>query len=98
MPDAPKPSVPNVEVPDGQMRVWDPKEKKAVLVPAIGPAPNHLNLVIRIHDPKEKNDSLLSACWTKVSIPRSDIGLTAEEFAAKHIIPELKRLRILKLT
>ena len=57
-----------------------------------------LTLTIRVHDPKEKQDAALSASWVAVAIPRAAITLPAAEFAAKYVVPALKKLTTLKLT
>jgi len=86
----------SVDVPDGMMRLWDPKEKKVVLGPAWA-TPSDVTLVVRVHDPREKNPAL-SACWAKTTISRSDLVLSAEELSAKYVIPLLKQLKNLKVT
>ena len=51
-----------------------------------------LTLTVRLHDPKEKNDAALSACWATVKIPRGDLELSAEDFAKKYIVPLVDQL------
>lgn len=57
-----------------------------------------LTLTIRVHDPKEKADANLSACWVVVKVLRSDIGMPVADFVAKYIAPDMKQFRNLKLT
>lgn len=72
------------EVPDGLMRVWDPEQKKVILVSApLGP--DTLTLTVRLHDPKEKRDRAKSAVWHVVKIAREDLALAEADFAAKHL-------------
>ena len=53
---------------------------------------DNLTLTIRLHDPKEKKNAKLSASWVTVQVPRADLALSPEEFAAKHITPRVKDL------
>ena len=57
-----------------------------------------LTLTIRLHDPKEKKDATKSATWTIVKVSRPDLSLTAAEFVAKYVTPNLGNLKQLKLT
>jgi hypothetical protein len=56
-----------------------------------------LTLVIRVHDPKEKRDPTMSACWITIKISRSTVGTSAESLA-KQLIPLLKQIKNLRLT
>jgi hypothetical protein len=61
---------------------------------------DELTLTIRVHDPKEKHDATLSACWQKVKIPRDQVQsgvLSAEKFAEVYVVPMLKGIKNLKL-
>ena len=58
---------------------------------------DELTLTIRVHDPLEKKDPKLSACWVTVKVQRSDIGMPAMAFVEKYITPNLPH-RNLKLT
>jgi hypothetical protein len=62
------------------------------------PTNDFLTLVIRVHDPKEKRDASVSACWATVKIDRAAISLSAEVFAQKYVVPALKTLKNLRLT
>jgi len=55
-------------------------------------------LTIRIHDPKEKNDSKKAAVWIAVKVDRADaVGtLTEKQFNDKYIVPALSQLTNLK--
>jgi hypothetical protein len=59
--------------------------------------PDTLTLVIRVHDPKEKRDASMSACWATVKLDRSFVGTSAEKLAAQ-LVPTLKGIKNLKLT
>lgn len=84
-----------LEIPAGKMRVWDPEQKKVILVDA-PPAPDHLTLTVRLHDPKEKKNAKLSASWHVISIPREDLALTPPEFALKYLIGAVEQLEHFK--
>lgn len=71
--------------PDGMMRVWDPERKKVILVSA-PPAPDHLTLTVRLHDPKEKQNAKLAASWVTVRVDRADLALAPADFAAKYLV------------
>lgn len=58
---------------------------------------NELTITIRVHDPLEKKDAKLSACWAVEKIDRSAIG-TSAEVLAKQLVPLLQKLENLKLT
>lgn len=79
------------QVPDGMMRVWDAENKQVILVPE-PPRPDNLVMSLRLHDPKEKSNAALAASWIIIHIPRSELTLSPEEFAAKHILPRVKEL------
>jgi len=51
-----------------------------------------LTLTVRIHDPKEKRDASKSTVWTVADVPRSDLQLTPEEFAALWLAPSAPHL------
>jgi hypothetical protein len=51
-----------------------------------------LTLTVRLHDPKEKLDASKSTSWKTAEIPREDLGLTPEEFAAKWLAPQAAEL------
>jgi hypothetical protein len=55
-----------------------------------------LTLTVRLHDPKEKKNALMSASWVVVKVPRADLQLAAGAFAAKHIVPNLGSLAQIK--
>ncbi len=59
---------------------------------------DELVLTIRVHDPAEKQDATLSACWQTIRIDRAAISLPADVFAQEFVIPALKQLKNLKLT
>ena len=79
--------IPPMEVPEGQMRVWDADQKKVILVPAPPSGPDMLTLTVRLHDPKEKRDPKKSAVWHVVKIPRAALSLSDADFAANHLLP-----------
>ena len=79
--------IPPMEVPEGQMRVWDAEQKKVILVPAPPSGPDMLTLTVRLHDPKEKRDPKKSAVWHTVKIPRAALSLSDADFAANHLLP-----------
>jgi hypothetical protein len=56
-----------------------------------------LTLVVRVHDPLEKSDPSMSACWATTKISRSVVGTSAEALA-EQLIPLLKQIKNLKLT
>jgi hypothetical protein len=82
-------------IPDGMMRVWDPQQKKVILVSA-PPAPDHLTLTIRLHDPKEKQNAALAASWVVIQVDRVDMALAPEEFAAKYLLGAVAQLEHFK--
>lgn len=51
-----------------------------------------LSLTVRLHDPKEKKVAKLSAAWHVQQIPRADLALPPEEFAAKYCIPACQQV------
>lgn len=51
-----------------------------------------LTLTLRLHDPKEKKDAKLAASWVVLQVPRADLALAPEEFAAKHLIDAVRSL------
>jgi hypothetical protein len=55
-------------------------------------------LTIRVHDPLEKADPSMSACWVQVKVPRAAIGISSADFIAKYISPVIKQISNLKLT
>ena len=79
--------IPPMDVPEGQMRVWDADQKKVILVPAPPSGPDMLTLTVRLHDPKEKRDPKKSAVWHTVKIPRAALSLSDADFAANHLLP-----------
>lgn len=84
-------------IPEGMMRVWDPTQKKVILVSAPPAGPDVLKLTLRLHDPKEKQNPKLAASWVTIEIPREDLGMAPEEFAVKHIAPRVVELEHFKL-
>lgn len=62
---------------------------------------DELTLTIRVHDPKEKRDASMSACWVVVKVDRTDAqggaALSEEAFVAKYVNPALSRLKNLGL-
>lgn len=79
-------------IPDeGMMRVWDRQQNKVILVSA-PPAPDHLTLTLRLHDPKEKKDHQLAASWVTIEVDRADLALAPSDFAAKYLVPRVKEL------
>ena len=87
--------MPDNDVPVGMMRVWDPQQKKVILVEA-PPVGDSLTLTVRLHDPKEKQNPKLSASWGVAQVPRADLGMTPSDFAAKHVLPLVEQLEHLK--
>ena len=79
--------IPPMDVPEGQMRVWDAEQKKVILVPAPPSGPDMLTLTVRLHDPKEKQNLRKSAVWHVVKIPRAALSLSEADFAANHLYP-----------
>jgi len=61
-------------------------------------ADDSLVLTIRIHDPKEKNDSKKAAVWVAAKVDRADATgtLTEAQFNEKYIAPVLAKLTNLK--
>ena len=57
-----------------------------------------LTLSIRVHDPKEKQDATMSACWAVVKVPRADISIPLDQFIEKHVKPALAQIKNIKLT
>jgi hypothetical protein len=62
---------------------------------------DELTLTIRVHDPKEKRDASMSACWATVRIPRVDLqgaaALSVADFTAKYVVPALEGIKNLQL-
>jgi hypothetical protein len=62
---------------------------------------DELTLTIRVHDPKEKRDASMSACWATVRIPRVDVqgaaALSVADFTAKYVVPALEGIKNLGL-
>jgi len=56
------------------------------------PAADTLTLSLRLHDPLEKKNARLSASWVVLQVPRADLDLAPEDFAAKHLVPRVKEL------
>jgi hypothetical protein len=79
-------------IPEGMMRVWDPQQKKVILVSAPPAGPDRLKLTLRLHDPKEKKNAKLAASWVVIDVPREDLAMSPEDFAAKHIVPRVVEL------
>ena len=46
-----------------------------------------LTLTVRLHDPKEKRDATKAAVWHVVKVPRADLQLADQDFAAHHLLP-----------
>ena len=55
-----------------------------------------LTLTLRLHDPAEKKDAKKSASWAVLEVPRADLTLAPEEFAAKHLIEAVRSLEHFK--
>ncbi len=55
-----------------------------------------LTLTVRLHDPKEKKNANLAACWVVIEVPREDLALSPPEFAAKHLLPAVSQLEHFK--
>jgi hypothetical protein len=85
----------NLKIPDGMMRVWDPQQKKVILVSA-PPAPDHLTLTLRLHDPKEQQNAALAASWVVIEVNRADLGMEPLDFAAKYLLPAVSQLEHFK--
>jgi len=51
-----------------------------------------LTLTIRLHDPAEKKKAENSTAWKVIDVPREDLKLSPDEFAAKFILPALPSL------
>jgi len=62
---------------------------------------DELTLTIRVHDPKEKRDASMSACWAVVKVERADVqgdaALSAFAFVKKYVTPALSQLKNLGL-
>jgi hypothetical protein len=58
---------------------------------------DELVLTIRVYDPKERNDSTMSACWKAIKIPRADISMSSADFIAKYVAEALLSIKNLKL-
>lgn len=74
------------------MWAWDPQQKKVILVSAPPSGPDVLKLTVRLQDPKEKKNAALAASWVTVYVPREDLSMPAEDFAAKHVLPAVGQL------
>lgn len=85
-------------IPPGKMRVWDPEQKKVILVDAPTGATDRITLSLRIHDAAEKQDATKSASWAVIEIARADLGMPKADFLAKYIEPALAQLKQLNLT
>lgn len=81
------------KIPDGMVQMWDPKEKKVILVSAPPKGPDVLHLTVRLHDPRERENAKKSAWWGTVKIPRTDVSLASAEFASKHITPLIEDIQ-----
>lgn len=57
---------------------------------------DELTITVRVHDPLEKKDPSMSACWATAKIPRDNIGKAAP--LAAILMALLKQLKNLKLT
>lgn len=57
-----------------------------------------LTLTIRVHDPQEKLDATMSACWVVVKVDRADVQMQVADFVAKYVSANLQSLKNLKLT
>jgi hypothetical protein len=57
---------------------------------------DELTLTIRVHDPKEKHDPALSACWATVRVDRAAISLPMDVFIQQFVEPALKQIKSLK--
>jgi hypothetical protein len=88
--------MPETEIPDGMMRVWDPKQKKVILVSAPPAGPDRLKLTLRLHDPKEKLNAKLAASWVTIDVPREDMAMAPEDFATKHLLGAVAQLEHFK--
>jgi|HubBroStandDraft_6_1064221.scaffolds.fasta_scaffold707805_2 hypothetical protein len=55
-----------------------------------------LVLTIRVHDPDEKKDHKMSACWVRINLDRANIGTSAEKLA-EQLVPHLKEIKNLRL-
>jgi hypothetical protein len=84
------------EIPDGMMRVWDPQQKKVILVTAPPAGPDFLKLTVRLHDPKEKKNAKLSASWVVIDVAREDLQMSPADFADKHLLPAVDQLEQFK--
>jgi hypothetical protein len=58
---------------------------------------DELTLTIRVHDPLERHDPSLSACWATVKIDRAAIRLPMDVFIQQFVAPALKQLKNLNL-
>jgi hypothetical protein len=87
-----KTPTPIPEIPAGMMRVWDPEQKKVLLVPAPVAGPDRITLTLRLHDSAEKKDAAKSTSWAVVEIPREDLALSKAEFFEKHVAPAMDKL------
>ena len=59
---------------------------------------DQLTLTIRLYDPTEKRDSSMAASWVTVKVEREDLAISADDFVAKYVKPNLSQISQLKLT
>jgi hypothetical protein len=59
--------------------------------------PSDLILTLRVHDPDEKKNAAMSACWASIHIDRANIGQPAAKIA-EQLIPLLKQIKNMRLT
>ena len=86
------------EIPLGMMRVWDPEQKKVILVPVPAGHVDKITLTLRIHDAAEKKDAKKSAAWATISVAREDLKMAKGDFIQKYVVPALDDLKLLKLS
>ena len=90
--------MPDQEIPAGMMRVWDPVQKKILLVPAMTVGPNRITFSMRIHDAAEKQDPAKSSSWVTVEVARADLKMSQANFVLKYVLPNLAGLTQLELS
>jgi len=86
------------EIPAGMMRVWDPQQKKVILVTTPTAGPDRITFSMRVHDHAEKQDAAKSTSWVTTEVAREDLKMSQVDFLAKYVVPHLAALTQLDLT
>jgi len=60
------------------------------------PDKDTLTLTLRLHDPVEKKNAMLSASWVVINVPREDLQMQPVDFAAKHLLAAVAELEHFK--